>query len=444
MSRRRSASAYAQRYHTALQEHPDAVLAHRAVTNVLKGAPSLAGERFTDSACASRSLLGAGVLACGHHPVDHLEQLDGLDRLGDVAVHVGVEAALPIAFHRVRGERHDGDAVPVCRSRARIVAVASKPSISGICRSIRTRSTPRAAAPRSPRGRWSPSTACGRALEQVLGELAVDALSSATSTRSFLAARFGVTDGAAGCASRELRAPSAARIVSSRAACPTGLTTQRTSGMAAALRASCERSADVRMMTGADEHRGCLRSAAVRSSAVGARHLHVDDARWRTHCLRDRPLATAAIPSLASTTLHAAMAEYLAHDTKIGRVVVDDERRETRELLEPAAPGPRAAWRFRESTTPNWNVLPRPGVLSTQMRPPISSTSCAQIVRPSPVPPNLRVVEPSRLRERLEDGRLLVGARCRCRCRSRVKCSPTPVVAARLAARRGRRSRRAR
>jgi hypothetical protein len=31
---------YTQRYHAALQEHPDAVLAHRAVTAVLKGAPS--------------------------------------------------------------------------------------------------------------------------------------------------------------------------------------------------------------------------------------------------------------------------------------------------------------------------------------------------------------------------------------------------------------------
>jgi hypothetical protein len=30
---------YAQRYHTALQEHPDAVFAHRGVTSVLKDAP---------------------------------------------------------------------------------------------------------------------------------------------------------------------------------------------------------------------------------------------------------------------------------------------------------------------------------------------------------------------------------------------------------------------
>lgn len=33
-------TAYAQRYHTALQEHPDAVFAHRAVTNVLRTAPA--------------------------------------------------------------------------------------------------------------------------------------------------------------------------------------------------------------------------------------------------------------------------------------------------------------------------------------------------------------------------------------------------------------------
>jgi hypothetical protein len=30
---------YAQRYHAALQEHPDAVFAHRGVTAVLKDAP---------------------------------------------------------------------------------------------------------------------------------------------------------------------------------------------------------------------------------------------------------------------------------------------------------------------------------------------------------------------------------------------------------------------
>lgn len=32
-------SSYAQRYHAVLQQHPDAVLAHRAVTRVLEDAP---------------------------------------------------------------------------------------------------------------------------------------------------------------------------------------------------------------------------------------------------------------------------------------------------------------------------------------------------------------------------------------------------------------------
>ena len=42
-----------------------------------------------------------------------------------------------------------------------------------------------------------------------------------------------------------------------------------------------------------------------------------------------------------------------------------------------------------------WKVVPRPGSLSSQIRPPISSTSFRLIARPRPVPPNFRVVEPS-------------------------------------------------
>ena len=38
------------------------------------------------------------------------------------------------------------------------------------------------------------------------------------------------------------------------------------------------------------------------------------------------------------------------------------------------------------------NVLPTPGSLSTQMRPPINSTRRAEMVKPSPVPPKRRVV----------------------------------------------------
>lgn len=40
-----SNTAYADRYHAALQEHPDAVLAHGAVMTVLKSAPASGSER---------------------------------------------------------------------------------------------------------------------------------------------------------------------------------------------------------------------------------------------------------------------------------------------------------------------------------------------------------------------------------------------------------------
>ena len=43
----------------------------------------------------------------------------------------------------------------------------------------------------------------------------------------------------------------------------------------------------------------------------------------------------------------------------------------------------------------NENTLPSPTTLSSQMRPPISSTRRLQIVSPSPDPPNRRVVDES-------------------------------------------------
>ena len=79
----------------------------------------------------------------------------------------------------------------------------------------------------------------------------------------------------------------------------------------------------------------------------------------------------------------------------------------------------------------NQNVEPAPGVLSTPIRPPISSTSCLEIARPRPVPPYLRVVEASAWRERSEEPRRAVCRRCRCRCRVTAKRSSAASVAAR-------------
>ena len=49
----------------------------------------------------------------------------------------------------------------------------------------------------------------------------------------------------------------------------------------------------------------------------------------------------------------------------------------------------------RSSESSNQNVEPWPGVLSRPRRPPISSTSWRQMVRPRPVPPYFRVVDAS-------------------------------------------------
>src|SRR3954468_3359715 len=42
-----------------------------------------------------------------------------------------------------------------------------------------------------------------------------------------------------------------------------------------------------------------------------------------------------------------------------------------------------------------WKVAPRPASLSSQRRPPIISTKRREMVKPSPVPPWLRAVDPS-------------------------------------------------
>ena len=60
-----------------------------------------------------------------------------------------------------------------------------------------------------------------------------------------------------------------------------------------------------------------------------------------------------------------------------------------------AATGRGADTASRFSATVKWNVLPRPTTLSTQIRPPICSTSWREIASPSPVPPKRRVVEAS-------------------------------------------------
>ncbi len=71
---------------------------------------------------------------------DGLEKLRGTDRLGDVGVHAGGQAALAVAFHRVRGEGDDWDVGVGCPLLARMAFVAANPSMFGICTSIKIKS----------------------------------------------------------------------------------------------------------------------------------------------------------------------------------------------------------------------------------------------------------------------------------------------------------------
>ena len=103
-------------------------------------------------------------------------QVGPADRLGQIAVEAGVEAALAVALHGVRGQREDRHvAARVRPRRARIARTASKPSISGICTSMRTRSKSRPRrAPQRPRAVGRDDDRVPQALEHPDGHLLVD------------------------------------------------------------------------------------------------------------------------------------------------------------------------------------------------------------------------------------------------------------------------------
>ena len=68
-----------------------------------------------------------------------------VDRLGDVVVHPGLQTALALFHKCMRSHRDDGK-IDESAGRPAATRVAVKPSISGICRSIRTMSKAVAAA----------------------------------------------------------------------------------------------------------------------------------------------------------------------------------------------------------------------------------------------------------------------------------------------------------
>ena len=139
---------------------------------------------------------------------------------------------------------------------------------------------------------------------------------------------------------------------------------------------------------------------------------------------------------------HAPGARLMHEDPAVRGVVVDDEDPGARQTVRPRCR------RSRRSTTasrirgkPERRALP--GALSTPISPPISSTSCLEIARPSPVPPYLRVVEPSAWANGW-NSRAARRRRCRCRCRGPRSAAWRASASRCHASSRGRRPRRAR
>ena len=74
------------------------------------------------------------------HGGDRRHQPADADRLGDIIVHARGQAAVAVVRQGVGGHGHDGDMPALALRRWRIRRVASKPSICGICTSMRTMS----------------------------------------------------------------------------------------------------------------------------------------------------------------------------------------------------------------------------------------------------------------------------------------------------------------
>ena len=302
---------------------------------------------------------------------------------------------------------------------------ASRPSISGICTSISTRSN----VSRGERGERLAARArdddlVPLLLEQAHGDqLWLTALSSARSTEQRArAAPRGARRPATADGPRRARAERAARSPPSRSPGRTGLVTSS---------ADAERAAARGVAAGARPTVSIMTTARRRS---GLRALDLLDQREAVQCpascasTRTRRTARRAVGPRArrqrlggrrapSTGRMPQRRAARARMRRVGGVVVDDQ-----DGAGPRERGPDVdstggrGLRPRPKRAVKWNVLPAPGSLSTQIRPPISSTSCAEMVRPRPVPPYCAWSSrrPAR-RPRRSAAACPAGCRCRCR-----------------------------
>ena len=126
---------------------------------------------------------------------------------------------------------------------------------------------------------------------------------------------------------------------------------------------------------------------------------------------------------------HAPLRQHFHEDAAVDRVIVDDQHLDTAKIHRLVLRRPAASPRACRSGTVKWKVLPWPGSLSSQMRPPIRSTSREEMASPRPVPPNRRVVEPSAWLKARRSALCLSGE-CRCPVSRTRECSAHLVRAA--------------
>ena len=112
-------------------------------------------------------------------------------------------------------------------------------------------------------------------------------------------------------------------------------------------------------------------------------------------------VATPCSPSVASMSRYVVRDEKLADDLPVELVVLDVEHGLLTHATLPSG---------SRTGTAKKNVDPSPGVLSTQMRPPCSSTNFLVMLSPRPVPPYSRLMVGVHLPELREDVfRLVLG-----------------------------------
>ena len=311
----------------------------------------------------------------------------------------GLEASLAVAGHRVRRHGDDGHvaAVSAARSlRSRIAAVASRPPISGICTSMSI----------DVEGLFSPlvdtawrpfgddDDGVPRCSRSVTHELLIRGVvlrhqhaerprRHSGRRRSPRPAPRSALVGAA--------APNAVTIASSRSECLTGLRQARREAGVARARSS-ERQTRRRQhdQPGAGESSGRPAIGAREREAVDLGHQRVGQDEPKRlpgtgGFAQRRQSGSSAVdrPGPHPPARRASRRGSGGWSRCRRRPARADPRRfgGCRRRLR-AGPARRAEVARRSGTG-----CPSPGSLSTQIRPPISSTSCAEIARPSPVPP---------------------------------------------------------